>query len=97
VFLEAMAFGLPVICYDCGGQTDFLRTPDTGYVVKLNDLEAFTRALTELHDQAEQRRAVGNFNLRQVEEYFIDRCAQRYEQVLAAACAQRRTRMASAG
>ncbi len=97
VFLEAMAFGLPVICYDRGGQTDFLRTPDTGYVVKLNDLEAFTRALTELHDQAEQRRAVGNFNLRHVEEYFIDRCAQRYEQVFAAACEQRRTRMANAG
>ena len=26
VFLEAMAFGLPVLCYDRGGQTDFLTT-----------------------------------------------------------------------
>ncbi len=26
VFLEAMAFGLPVLCYDRGGQTDFLVT-----------------------------------------------------------------------
>ena len=42
VFLEAMAFGLPVVCYDRGGQTDFLTSGETGHVVKLNDRDAFT-------------------------------------------------------
>jgi len=86
VFLEAMAAALPVICYDRGGQTDFLRTPETGHVVKLNDLDAFTRAIIDLHDHAELRREIGRNNLLQVEAFFIDRCAERYEAVFEAAC-----------
>jgi len=97
VFLEAMAFALPVICYDRGGQTDFLSTPATGHVVKLNDLEAFTRAIVDLHDDRQKCLSVGQHNLRLVESYFIDRCAQSYEAVFAAACAQRAARTARTG
>lgn len=89
VFLEAMAFGLPVVCYDRGGQTDFLRTPDTGYVIELNDLEAFTRAIVDLHDRPEMRREIGRANLQYVEQFFIDRCAERYEAVFDNVCARR--------
>jgi glycosyltransferase involved in cell wall biosynthesis len=89
VFLEAMAFGLPVVCYDRGGQTDFLRSPATGYVVKLNDLDAFTRALVDLHDHEALRREIGRRNLQEVEAFFIDRCAERYEAVFETVCARR--------
>ena len=34
VFLEAMACGLPIVCYDRGGQTDFLASGETGFVVQ---------------------------------------------------------------
>jgi glycosyltransferase involved in cell wall biosynthesis len=85
VFLEAMACGLPVVCYDRGGQTDFLASGRTGSVVALNDLPAFTRAIVELHDDPASRARIAAGNLRLVEEYFIDRCAQRYETVFAAA------------
>ena len=81
VFLEAMAFGLPIICYDRGGQTDFLSTPATGHVIKLNDREAFTAAILELHGSAQRREAIRNHNLAQVENFFIDRCAQQYETI----------------
>ena len=91
VFLEAMAFGLPVVCYDRGGQTDFLKSEETGYVVKLNDLARFTAALVALHDQPDQRRAIGRSNLKRVEAFFIDRCAERYERLFEAACARQRT------
>jgi glycosyltransferase involved in cell wall biosynthesis len=88
VFLEAMAFGLPVVCYDRGGQTDFLKSRETGHVIKLNDLAEFTRALVELHDQPETRREIGRNNLQRVEAFFIDRCAERYEDLFAALCAR---------
>ena len=81
VFLEAMAFGLPVVCYDHGGQTDFLRSGETGFVIRLNDLEAFTTALKELHDRPELKRRLGEENRRRVEQYLIDKCAARYERV----------------
>lgn len=86
VFLEAMAFGLPVICYDHGGQTDFLRTGETGHVVRLNDLAGLTQALLDLHADATERRRMGEHNRRKVDAYFIDRCADAYEAVFQEAC-----------
>ncbi len=81
VFLEAMAFGLPIICYDRGGQTDFLQTGQTGFVLRLNDETAFANAIVELHEDVAARRQFGDRNRTLVEDYFIDTCAQRYEQV----------------
>jgi glycosyltransferase involved in cell wall biosynthesis len=93
VFLEAMAFGLPVVCYDRGGQTDFLKSRETGHVIRLNDLADFTRALVELHDEPDARREIGKTNLKRVETFFIDRCAERYESVFTAVCERRRNRV----
>lgn len=85
VFLEAMAFGLPILCYDRGGQTDFLTSGDTGFVVRLNDESEFARALTELHADRASRERFGRHNIDLVEQYFIDTCARRYEEVFEAA------------
>jgi glycosyltransferase involved in cell wall biosynthesis len=82
VFLEAMAMGLPVVCYDHGGQTDYLATGVTGHVLHLDDVDAFAAALRDLAGSRERRLQYGEFNRRRVEEYFIDRCAQRYEAVM---------------
>jgi glycosyltransferase involved in cell wall biosynthesis len=89
VFLEAMSFGLPVVCYNRGGQTDFLSTPDTGDVIQLNDQKAFNHAVRELRDSPERCNAVGRHNLIKVEEFFIERCAERYEELFEAAIASR--------
>jgi glycosyltransferase involved in cell wall biosynthesis len=90
VFLEAMSFGLPVICYDRGGQTDFLATPTTGAVIKLNDMVDFTSAVQLLRSQPETVAAIGRENRKRVEQYFIDTCAQRYESVFESVLRQRR-------
>ena len=81
VFLEAMAFGLPVLCYDRGGQTDFLRSDETGFVAPLNDQAQFVRCLKRLHEDRGARVRYGEHNLKLVENYFIDTCARRYEEV----------------
>ena len=81
VFLEAMAYGLPIVCYDRGGQTDFLESPHTGDVVALNDLDAFTRAVRALRADPSRRRAIAATNLTRVERFFVDRCAEHYERL----------------
>jgi glycosyltransferase involved in cell wall biosynthesis len=81
VFLEAMAFGLPIVCYDRGGQTDFLSTPATGHVVPLNDIGAFNAAVRALRHSPENRDRIRRANLLKVEDYLIDRCAERYEEL----------------
>lgn len=90
VFLEAMACGLAVVCYDRGGQNDFLEAGVTGDVVPVNDRAAFERACHRLvRDRAARERA-GAENLRRVEQYMIDCCAERYETTFRKAAAARR-------
>ena len=87
-----MAFGLPVVCYDRGGQTDFLATGVTGHVAPLNDTHAFTLAVRDLHENSEARQRCGAHNLQLVENYFIDTCAARYEEVFTSVVEQGTTR-----
>lgn len=81
VFLEAMAAGLPVICYNMGGQTDFLADGRTGYLVPLNDRETFSRRVRELAGDAGIRARMREHNLAAAESYYIDVCARRYIEV----------------
>jgi glycosyltransferase involved in cell wall biosynthesis len=82
LFVSAsMAYRLPIICFDHGGQTDFLTDGETGSVVKLNDVGAFTQAVVRLHDSKPLRERMGETNGRRVENYYIDTCARNYEAV----------------
>lgn len=79
VFLEAMAYGLPVVCYDNGGQIDFLQNNRNGFVVRLNELTEFTNSCARLATDKSMREEFGRNNQEDVEMYFIDRCAEKYE------------------
>jgi len=81
VFLEAMACGLPVVCYDFGGQTDFLTDGVTGRVLRLNDTNNFATACQRLISDAGSRSVMGTANRRQMEHFFIDHCAASYEKL----------------
>ncbi len=81
VFLEAMAMGTPVICYDHGGQTDFLEDGRTGGVIPLNDINGFADSVHRIISDASVIQSMGKEIIRRMDEYFIDSCALRYEQV----------------
>jgi len=78
VFLEAMECGLPVVCYDRGGQTDFLQEGVTGGMVRLGDKETFRKKVMSLLLSAEKRTRIRTHNHEYVKEFYIDRCADRY-------------------
>jgi L-malate glycosyltransferase len=81
VFLEAMSVGLPVVCYDNGGQVDFLRDEQTGFLVELDQHAMLTQRIGLLCEQVERRRQMGAWNQRYVENFYIESCAQNYQQV----------------
>lgn len=93
VFLEALECGLPVLCYDRGGQTDFL-TPEVAELVPVDDLDAFEKRLLELLRDDARRRRMGEAGRRVAREFHVDRFADRY-QALYAECAEARARRAA--
>ncbi len=95
VFLEAMACGLPVVCYDHGGQTDFLRDGETGFVVKLNDLALFTQRVAHLLRNPQLRRTMGASNAGRAAEFSGDRCARAYERAFSTAIDARTAKTAA--
>jgi len=88
VFLEAMASSLPVVCYDEGGQTDFLEDGVTGFLVPLNDRERFAARCGRLIQDEAARKTFGRNNLQRVEPYYIENCALAYERLFQAAIAK---------
>ena len=81
VFLEAMACGLPIVCYNHGGQTDFLRHRETGYLAPLNDLHSFKKSCELLIHNPKLREMMSKNNERQFEEFRIDKYAAKYESI----------------
>lgn len=79
VFLEAMAQGLPIVCYDHGGQTDFLESGVNGAVLALNDRDGFTAAVRDLVMDMDKRKTMSIRNKNDVESFYIENCANRYE------------------
>ncbi|MBI5742152.1 MAG: glycosyltransferase family 4 protein [Nitrospirae bacterium] len=78
VFLEAMECGLPVICYDCGGQNDFLADGRTGFLVRLGNEEEMKKRTVELMTNSELVKRMGAYNKEIVRNYYIDKCAADY-------------------
>ena len=85
VFLEGMAEGLPVISYDCGGQTEFLND-DCGFLVASGDKDRFRERVLELARDDVLRRAKSQVARDVAQEFTKERLAERwlrhYERVL---------------
>ncbi len=81
VFLEALYCGLPIVCYDRGGQTDFLQDGETGFVVPLHAAGRFEQAVRSLASDPQLRRRIGEQNRKRVQAFTIRACARRYAEL----------------
>ncbi len=59
VIIEAQASGVPVIVSDSGGPKELVDDQSNGLVTKSHDVEDFARAIRDLAENAEKRKAMG--------------------------------------
>ena len=97
VFLEAMASGLPIVRRERGGQRDFLQDGRTGYLVPLDDERALVQRCRRLLSDERLRREMGRANRARAGEFYIDRCARRYEEVFESVIREHGRRIAGRG
>ncbi len=93
VFLEAFHCGLPVVAYDHGGQTDFIEDGVSGSLVPLGRHEAYVEAMHRWISSDDDRSRIGAANRELVKEYYIDRCADRYEALFQETVSNRASRI----
>jgi phosphatidylinositol alpha-1,6-mannosyltransferase len=70
VFIEAMAFGTPVIGGDHGGTPDVVRSGETGFLVPFGDEEAIANRVIRLLSDDALRSRMGAEGVRDVQERF---------------------------
>jgi glycosyltransferase involved in cell wall biosynthesis len=80
---EAMACGLPVIAFDCpSGPADIVRDGVDGLLVPAEDVDALTRAMSDLTGDDARRRALGASATAVATRFSVTRIAAMWERVL---------------
>jgi glycosyltransferase involved in cell wall biosynthesis len=75
--IEAMAVGLPVVGIHSPGISDSIEDGVTGYLVREEDLAAYTAKLVKLISQPEQRRVMGKNAQAAAENFAIENTCER--------------------
>lgn len=80
---EAMACGLPVVCFDCpGGIADILKSGDNGVLVQRENFGALTEAMHRMMSDASERQRLGR-RAKEVSSVFsVEKVMRMWEEVL---------------
>jgi glycosyltransferase involved in cell wall biosynthesis len=66
---EAMRYGVPVVAFDAGGISEWLRDGDNGYLVHWKDTERFAARIEELLRNKDLARLMGRRALESIQQY----------------------------
>ncbi|HHY82867.1 MAG TPA: glycosyltransferase family 4 protein [Clostridiales bacterium] len=71
--MEAMATGLPLVVTNCRGNRDLVENGKNGYVVGINDVEGFAKAVEELYKPGELRKELGMKGYLFIQEFALEK------------------------
>ena len=67
--IEAMATGLPIVCFNIRGNRDLIADGKGGCLVPFDDANEFRNEIVKLIDDSDKRQIMGTFNRDKVPEY----------------------------
>lgn len=70
--MEAMATGLPLVVTNCRGNRDLIKNNKNGYIVDLDDIEGFKKAIENLYKSPNIREAFRENSISVIKNYSID-------------------------
>ncbi len=77
--LEAMSVGLPSVAYNCPGGIGYVvKDGETGFLVPMNDEDAFAENVCTLIENEELRNAMGKAALDESKQYSMEEITQRW-------------------
>jgi glycosyltransferase EpsD len=79
--MEAMATGLPLVVTDCRGNRDLVANGENGFVVALDDIDAFADAIEKLYNSQELRTKFGRANLEMIKKYSLENVMRCMEEI----------------
>ena len=71
--MEAMASRLSVVCSKIRGNVDLIEDGKGGYLINSADVNGFAKYILLLIEDSSLRNKLGNFNLKKIENYSIDK------------------------
>lgn len=71
--MESMASGLPAIVNDCRGNRDLIDNDYNGYVIDVDDINAFRQKIKFLYENLDLRMEFANRSREKIKEYSLDR------------------------
>ena len=80
--IEAMAAKLPIITSSVQGLKDFSINGKTGYCIGPNDISGYEEAIKKLLSNPDLRKSMGEYNMKAVEKYSIDKSTSDMEIII---------------
>ena len=82
VLLEAMAFGVPVVAFDCGsGPSSIVSDGKNGFLVQPYDIGVFAERMMQLMEDDDLRRTMGSNGVQKARQYTIDKIGLQWKQL----------------
>lgn len=78
VYMEAMYCGLPVICSNEGGQTDFLKNKENAILINVGDIDACVNAVLLLYKDKKLYKKLSENNKVKVTDFYAEKIAGSY-------------------
>lgn len=70
--MEGMAAGLPMIVTDARGNRDLIKNNVNGFVVGIEEVEQFAKAIIKLYENPELRRELAENNIKDIKKYSLE-------------------------
>jgi glycosyltransferase EpsD len=70
--MEAMATGLPLVVTNCRGNIDLVKNGENGFIVPLDDINAFVEAIEKLYSSEKLRKKCSENSIKKVQKYSLD-------------------------